>query len=247
MNNRKFKLLAGAVACVVTLSSGSIYAETKTPVKTSTAKVQVTGLKEREAASELAGLLSGITTLSASFEQQTLDDSGRRLQESKGDMVLKRPNLFRWNVTSPFPQEVVSDGSRVSYYDKDLDQLTLQDIDTRTSATPAVLLSGDAAKMLEGFTVTLSQSGKERFFTLLPKGQDNSFEELQLSFHDKTLREMMLTDTLGSRTRISFLNPKVNEPVKEKMFELYVPPGVDVIDQTSVALKGNSGTNTSKP
>ena len=200
-------------------------------------KVQVTGLQEREAARELSDLFKGMNTLSASFEQITLDESGRRLQESYGNMVLKRPNLFRWNVNKPFPQEVVSDGHRVSYYDKDLDQVTLQDLDTRTSSTPALLLSGDTARVLEEFTVSLSRSGSDHFFTLLPKGDDSPFQELQLSFTGKLLKQMVMLDTLGSKTRILFSGVKLNAPASDKTFELYVPPGVDVLDQTSTARK----------
>ncbi len=254
MNNSSLKPLVGAVACVAVLTCGSLQAVDTGAVSNNAVTgnlartAQVTGLKEREAAAKLAELLSGMNTLSARFEQQTLDDSGRRLQESRGDMLLKRPNLFRWNVTEPFPQEVVSDGHRVSYYDKDLDQLTLQDMDSRTNATPVLLLSGDTVRMLEGFTVKLSSTDNNRFFTLMPKGSDNSFEELQLTFNGLTLKEMVLTDTLGSRTRIAFSQIRVNVPIKDKSFELYVPPGVDVIDQTSAALngKGRSGKNGDK-
>ena len=157
-------------------------------------------------------------------------------------MLLKRPNLFRWNVLDPFPQNVVSDGNRVSYYDKDMEQVTLQDMDLRTSATPALLLSGDTAAVLEDFTVTLSKNGEDRFFTLIPKGSDSSFQELQLNFSGKTLRDMTLLDALGSRTRILFRNVVINSPMKDKDFELYVPPGTDVLDQTSAASRSPEKT-----
>ncbi|WP_281645372.1 outer membrane lipoprotein chaperone LolA [Parendozoicomonas sp. Alg238-R29] len=201
-----------------------------------TADVKVISLAEREAANELSSLLSGVKTLSAKFDQQTLDDGGRKLQQSHGTMLLKRPDLFRWSVVEPFPQEVVSDGSRISYYDKDLDQVTLQDLDQRTSATPALLLSGDSTRMLGEFLVKMSKADSSHLFTLIPKNTDSPFQELQLYFKGKTLEEMSLLDTLGSRTRIQFSDVKQNIKAKDKDFELYVPPGTDVIDQTSVAL-----------
>ena len=251
MNTRPYRLMTAAVVCTLALASGASLAQTPPQAKNASPKpgsvtVQVTGLKDREAAAELAGLLSGIQTLSARFEQQTLDDSGKRLQESRGDMLLKRPNLFRWNVVEPFPQEVVSDGTKVSYYDKDLDQLTLQNIDTRTSATPALLLSGDAKKVLERFTVNLSRFEKNSLFTLLPKGSDSAFQELKLRFIGKTLEEMVLIDTLGSRTRVIFSDTKINVPVKAGSFKLEMPPGIDVIDQTTAAPAGDSGKQQKK-
>ncbi len=195
---------------------------------------QDNAIKEKEAAQALTLRLEGLKTLQASFEQHTIDEGGRRLQESHGEMLIKRPNLFRWNVIDPFPQEVVSDGHRVSYFDKELDQVTIQDVDMRTSTTPALLLSGDTAKVLQSFSVRLSSAGANQMFTLMPRGNDGSFQELSLRFDNGTLNDMTLLDTLGSRTRITFTGVKVNEKIRDKQFELYIPPGVDVIDQTSV-------------
>ena len=232
---RALKPLATAAFCS-TLAVSPVIAQGKAGDD-----VAVISLQEREAANELSALFAEVKTLSASFDQHTQDDGGKRLQESKGTMLLKRPDLFRWIVTEPFPQEVVSDGHRVSYYDKDLDQVTLQDMDKRTSATPALLLSGDTAEILGQFTVKMSKASGEHLFTLTPKSSDSPFQELQVSFKDKTLRNMALLDTLGSRTRIYFSDVKVNVKAKNKDFELYVPPGTDVIDQTSATL------NTPKP
>ena len=233
-SSKYFKPLATAILCA-SLVSPAFADQGKTTPNAESAKV--TSLQEREAASEMASLFAEVKTISARFDQQTLDDAGKHLQQSHGTMLLKRPDLFRWIVMEPFPQEVVSDGHRVSYYDKDLDQVTLQDMDKRTSATPALLLSGDTAEVLQQFTVKMSKADGAHLFTLMPKSSDSPFQELQLSFKGKILSEMALLDTLGSRTRISFSDVKLNVKTKDKDFELYVPPGTDVIDQTSVAQK----------
>ncbi|WP_165767279.1 outer membrane lipoprotein chaperone LolA [Parendozoicomonas haliclonae] len=233
--------LALLVACFSL--SGSLLAAGEKPADASSAKV--TALKEREAADELTRVLKDIQTLQAQFQQTTMDNGGRRLQESSGDMVLKRPNLFRWNVADPFPQEVVSNGQQVSYYDKEMEQITLQDLDLASSATPALLLSGDTAAMLESFAVNMAKTSGNHFFTLLPKGGDSPFQELQLTFVDGRLSNMVLLDSLGSRTKILFDKVVMNEPVKDKLFEQYVPPGIDVLDQRASVMNAQKPASQS--
>ncbi len=229
-------LLNGVLAGCLTVSAGLVVAES--PVaKTGQAPHQASTVKQREAADELTRILRGIRTLKASFQQSTLDAGGRRIQESSGEMVLKRPNMFRWLVEDPFPQEVLSDGQQVSYYDKDMEQVTLQDLDISSSATPALLLSGDTAEVLKNFSVALAKGKSSDFFTLQPKSDDSPFQELQLTFAEGRLTTMLLLDSLGSRTSIRFTEVVNNIPVKDKTFELYVPPGIDVIDQRTTALK----------
>ncbi len=188
--------------------------------------------KQKEAATELARLLKDIDTLQADFRQNTQDSKGHSLESSSGKMVLKRPEKFRWTVVEPFPQEVVSDGRQVSYYDAELEQVTIQYLDLANTATPAMLLSGDAQAMLANFTVTQSASDGNQLFTLLPKkGQDSPFQELSLRFEKSVLVNMILLDSLGSRTNIQFSGVKLNDRVIDQRFTFVIPPGVDVLDQ----------------
>src|SRR5690606_17466970 len=65
------------------------------------------------AAKRLSELLSQSETLSGRFSQLTLDASGTNLQESTGEMALKRPGQFRWHTDPPLEQLLVSDGKQV--------------------------------------------------------------------------------------------------------------------------------------
>src|SRR5690606_28441020 len=97
------------------------------------------------AAKRLSELLSQSQTLTGKFSQLTLDASGTNLQESTGEMFLKRPGQFRWHTDPPLEQLLVSDGKQVWLYDPDLEQVTIQQLDQRLTHTPALLLSGDVS------------------------------------------------------------------------------------------------------
>lgn len=64
------------------------------------------------AVQRLTGLLNKAQTLTARFSQLTLDGSGTRLQETAGQLSLKRPGLFRWHTDAPNEQLLISNGEK---------------------------------------------------------------------------------------------------------------------------------------
>ncbi|MDO9320222.1 MAG: outer membrane lipoprotein chaperone LolA [Pseudomonas sp.] len=183
------------------------------------------------AVARLTALLSQAQTLTARFSQLTLDGSGTQLQETAGELSLKRPGLFRWHTDAPAEQMLVSNGQKVWLYDPDLNQVTIQVLDQRLTHTPALLLSGDVSKISENFTVTHKEGGSVVDFILKPKAKDSLFDNLRLSFRNGMINDMQLIDSVGQRTNILFLGVKMNEPLDASQFSFQVPAGADVIEQ----------------
>ena len=119
----------------------------------------------------LVSILQKTNTLSGQFSQLTLDSAGTNLQETKGEMAVQRPGMFRWHTDAPAEQLLVSDGKKVWLYDPDLNQVTVQTLDKRLTNTPALLLSGDLKKIADNFSVSLKTLEDTEEFTLIPKGK----------------------------------------------------------------------------
>ncbi|CDF84716.1 outer membrane lipoprotein chaperone LolA [Pseudomonas sp. QL9] len=179
----------------------------------------------------LSGLLSKAQTMTARFSQLTLDGSGTRLQETAGNLALKRPGLFRWHTDAPQEQLLISNGEKVWLYDPDLQQVTIQKLDQRLTQTPALLLSGDISKIHESFDITGKDGGNVVDFILKPKDKDTLFDSLRISFRNGVVNDMQLIDSVGQRTNILFFDVKMNEPVDAKQFVFEAPKGVDVIQE----------------
>ena len=177
------------------------------------------------------GQLLGSDTITARFSQLTLDGSGTQLQETAGEMSVKRPGLFYWHTDAPNEQLMVSDGQKVSLWDPDLEQVTIKKLDQRLTQTPALLLSGDVSKISESFEITSKQAGDVMDFTLKPKTKDTLFDSLRLSFRGGKINDMQLIDSVGQRTNILFTGVKVNEPVPASKFKFDIPKGADVIQE----------------
>ncbi len=180
---------------------------------------------------QLTKLLEQAKSMTGNFSQVTLDVTGTRLQETNGELALKRPGLFRWHTSSPNEQLLISDNNRIWLYDPDLEQLTIQKMDQRMSHTPALLLSGNVSKIQKDFKITSKQAGKLTSFLLLPKDKDTMFNSLSLTFLDNTVNSMILVDNVGQRTSIVFKNIKMNVAVDNKLFKFNPPKGTDIIKE----------------
>ena len=177
------------------------------------------------------GQLLGSDTITARFSQLTLDGSGTQLQETAGEMSVKRPGLFYWHTDAPQEQLMVSDGQKVSLWDPDLEQVTIKKLDQRLTQTPALLLSGDVSKISDSFDITSKQAGDVMDFTLKPKTKDTLFDSLRLSFRGGKINDMQLIDSVGQRTNILFIGVKVNEPIPASKLKFDIPKGADVIQE----------------
>ncbi|MDH1263570.1 MULTISPECIES: outer membrane lipoprotein chaperone LolA [unclassified Pseudomonas] len=187
--------------------------------------------EDEVAVQRLTQLLNQAQTINARFSQLTLDGSGTQLQETAGQLALKRPGLFRWHTDEPMEQLLVSNGQKVWLYDPDLEQVTIQTLDQRLTHTPALLLSGDVSKIRENFEITHKEGGSVVDFILKPKSKDTLFDSLRLSFRNGVLNDMQLIDSIGQRTNILFLNVKMNEAIDDGQFSFDIPEGADVIQE----------------
>ncbi|MBB3103942.1 outer membrane lipoprotein chaperone LolA [Azomonas macrocytogenes] len=179
----------------------------------------------------LTQLLSQAETMTGRFSQLSLDGSGTRLQETSGELVLKRPGQFRWHTDKPMEQLLVSNGEKVWLFDPDLEQVTIRKLDQRQTHTPALLLSGDVSTISQNFSVSHKQTGEVIEFTLKPKAKDTLFDSLHLTFRNGVVNDMQLIDGVGQRTNILFSGIKMNQKLKADTFTFNIPPGTDVISE----------------
>lgn len=187
-----------------------------------------------EAPKKLTGFLNGIQSMQATFEQWVMDGKQNALQNVTGTMWISRPGQFRWDTNEPYPQQIVSDGKELWIYDQDLEQATKKTLDRQVGNTPALLLSGDPARIADNFQISaylFDETGEWRF-DLRPKDKEALFALLRVHFYRDQLRDMYLEDNLGQTTRIEFKPVSVNKPIDPAQFKLNLDDSVDVIEES---------------
>lgn len=180
------------------------------------------------AAKNLNTLLANVRSMSANFSQTTTGGSGAK--SYSGTMQVQRPNKFRWEVGGAASQLIVANGGTLWVYDKDLNQVTKQNVSNQVGETPALLLSGNPTTLAKSFNVTQPFAGKN-YYTLYPKSGSGSFKSLGIAFNSGNPVVMVLEDNLGQTTTINFSNIKRNVAIGAGQFSFTPPKGVDVINQ----------------
>ena len=180
-------------------------------------------------ASEVEKYLSGLASWSADFTQTIDDGHGNVLRSAAGRLYLQRPGKFRWDYSEPSEQLILADGKQIWFYDKDLAQANVRDMDTSLASTPASLLSGSGSVSTQFDVTALAKSGSLKWFQLVPKHADTDFQLVRIGFDKGELRSMFLADKLNQITQLTFSNSKRNVPLAPDLFTFVPPPGVDVI------------------
>ena len=168
-------------------------------------------------------------SISAKFHQVVTDTKGQKIQDVFGEMVIKRPNQFRWDYKKPFEQQLVSDGKQVWLYDIELAQVTTRQLSKALSASPAALLAG-GEDLDKNFNLSnLSREDNLDWVSVLSKDADSGFNNIAIAFKGDKLQQMELVDSFGHLTKIVFTDVKPNPNVSEKLFLFKAPKGVDVL------------------
>jgi len=165
----------------------------------------------------------------ADFSQVLKDATGHTVQESSGQVWIKRPGLFRWQYSEPYPQVIVADGERIWIHDPELDQVTVKQAAKAIGNAPALVLSGKYP-LSRDFNLTEVDRGDEyQWVSLVPKQEDTEFAEISVGFKQSSIAILELKDNLGQRTQIRFHQLKMNPVIDDEKFRFTMPPGTDLI------------------
>lgn len=177
----------------------------------------------------LNAYLAEVDTLSAEFEQSLLDVDQLEVQRSSGKLLVKRPNKFRWDYTVPYEQLIVSDGSKVWIYDKDLEQATVKPQAEGVEQSPAMILSSSKPVRDVYFVDELGTKEGVTWVMLTPRQSDSEFKQVRLGFVADDLRIMELHDNFSQVTRLRFFSVRRNPRIDDDWFEFQPPAGADVV------------------
>ncbi|GAB4223140.1 MAG: outer membrane lipoprotein chaperone LolA [Gammaproteobacteria bacterium] len=180
---------------------------------------------------ELTQILTRLTSFQAQFQQIVIDNQKRVLQRAQGQVALKRPQLFHWELQTPTPQIVIGNGRKLWFYEPDLKQVRIASFKQTIARTPAEILLGSPDSFRKKYSVhNLPQPTKDvRGFLLIPYNKQGNFTAVRLFFKQQRLVEMDLMDKLEQTTKVQFNAIKINAPLDNKQFNFIPPPGVDVL------------------
>jgi outer membrane lipoprotein carrier protein len=229
MNIQKVAASSRTVAAASCLLLTALFAETPAAAAPAAPVAATPATATPAAAAAVDKYLSGLGSWSADFEQTIDDGHGNVLRSAAGRLYLQKPGKFRWDYSQPSEQLVLADGKQIWFYDKDLAQANVRDMDTSLASTPASLLSGVGSVSTQFSVTALPPNGGLQWFQLVPKHADTDFQLVRIGFDKGELRSMFLADKLNQITQLTFSNSKRNLSLAPDLFSFTPPAGVDVI------------------
>ena len=179
---------------------------------------------------EVEKYLNGLASWSADFKQTIDDGHGKVVRSAAGKLSLQKPGKFRWDYSEPSEQLILADGKQIWFYDKDLQQANVRNMDANLANTPAVLLSGSGSLTSQFDVTALPPSEGLEWYQLIPKNPETDFQLVRIGFRSGgELATMFLADKLNQVTQLTFSNSKRNAKFAPDLFTFVPPPGVDVI------------------
>lgn len=177
---------------------------------------------------QLKTQLDKLESFSAEFAQTVIDEQGEAVHEATGHITMKRPDKLRWETDFPDETLLIADGNTVWHVDYFVEQVTLMSQQKAVENNPMVLLTSDESEVWAKYTV--KQLGPNEF-TVMAKTGAGQIRALTLSFDEKSLIALQMTDSQGQNSHILFSQRKVNIPVDETAFVSEISPEFMVDDQ----------------
>lgn len=181
------------------------------------------------AVSQLKAFVSNTQAAQGRFDQKPAE--GEPGEVSRGRFVFARPGKFRWEVTDPYPQLLVADGTDVFFHDPDLNQVTIRPMQGALGATPAAILFG-TGELGDNFEMTeLPMVDGVNWLQAVPKVKEAGFEEIRIGFKDNVPIAMQVLDAFNRTTLFEFSDLVSNPVLAKAAFEFKIPEGADVVRQ----------------
>ena len=182
-----------------------------------------------DARTQLKSFVADIKTATGSFTQATTGPQGSTQRKQSGSFAFQRPGKFKWAVSQPYEQLVVSDGQQLYQYDPDLAQVTVRKVDQAIGTSPAAILFG-SGDLEQAFDVTPlpARDGLE-WLRAKPRTADAGFAQVDIGMKNNLPARVELLDAFGQTTRVELSNIQANPSLPASEFRFTPPAGVDVV------------------
>jgi len=140
-----------------------------------------------------------------------------------GRFAFARPGRFRWEVTRPDDQLIVSDGKQVWFHDRDLDQVSVRPLGDSIGSSPAAILFGSDAIEREFAVRDMGMREGAAWIEATPHRKDVGFERIAIGLRQGLPVAMEIRDAFGQLTRLSFESVRRDSQPDLSQFRFVAP------------------------
>ncbi|GGF58006.1 outer membrane lipoprotein chaperone LolA [Alteromonas lipolytica] len=179
-------------------------------------------------AGELKQRLTDLQSFQAAFSQAVTDEQGEIVHEASGNLTMTRPDKLRWETLLPDETVLIADGTSVWHIDEWVEQVTVMSQQQAVDNNPMVLLTSNDESVWQQYAVNSAQTDN---FTVSAKNEGGQIRTLTLSFDEQGLAKLIMVDSQGQQSTITFSQREFNQPVASSAFIAEIPESFMVDDQ----------------
>lgn len=170
----------------------------------------------------------GIRDLSGAFTQKSFIKDLKKTETYKGEFFIKARKM-KWDYRGDKPQTVYINGDEIVIYQKKERQAFRGRFERSTYGQSAIALLGGFGRIAEEFDVTAQ---KDRL-VLRPKMPLGNVARVELTPGDGSfpIEALTIIDTSSNKIEVRLGNVKINEGLRDAVFEFVPPEGVTVLQQ----------------
>ncbi|MBI5632418.1 MAG: outer membrane lipoprotein carrier protein LolA [Nitrospirae bacterium] len=183
-----------------------------------------------DAVARIQKAYEGIKDMKGTFVQKNVIRDLNKTDTYTGEFFVKRPLRMKWAYKGKASQDLLINNDTVLIYKKGDNQAYRSKFNKETyGQSPVVLLTG-MGNIKEEFTIT----GSEKILTLKPKKSMAGIVSITLHLSDTDFPIRAFTIRDGRNTvEIELKEIKINTGIKDSLFDLNLPKGVNVYEQPS--------------
>ena len=165
--------------------------------------------------------LSGLRTIDSEFVQSSTEG-----HTARGRLYVERPRSLRLDYEPPTSIQIYVNGSWLIHANSELEEVTHVPL----SRTPAAFLVGDKVSLSGKVTVTGLGMDAESIHVEVVRTEEPEAGSVILSFgrNPMVLKNWVVVDSDGVRTRVALVRPRFNGPVDRSVFDFdpdrYIKP-----------------------
>jgi outer membrane lipoprotein carrier protein len=169
----------------------------------------------------------------ADFHQETEVKTLNRSMKAWGKVYFRRPGKMLWRYEEPKGQFVLADGNFLYYYQPDQNQIIKSPLKNAfRSDIPLSFLLG-IGNLKKDFNATLKATEEnDDILRLESKGESGGYSEILMgvSKNSSDIIWVSVRDAANNLTTIRFSGMRKGVGIKDSLFQLEVPKGVDVVE-----------------
>jgi outer membrane lipoprotein carrier protein len=169
----------------------------------------------------------------AEFRQETEVKTLNRNLKSWGQVSFKRPGKMFWRYEEPKGQFVLADGKHLYFYQPEQNQIIKSPLKNAfRSDIPLSFMLG-IGNLKKDFNAALKATEEtQHVLRLEPKGEAGGFSEILVgvSKASSDILWVSVRDAASNLTTIRFSGMRKGVGLKDSIFQLEVPKGVDIVE-----------------